>query len=516
MSVAPITQIHPERGPAAPDVEIVVPVYNEAGQLASSITALRTYLDTSFPFVATVTIADNASTDRTWSIATDLVRALPGVQAIHLDRKGRGRALKAAWSRSQAMVVAYMDVDLATGLDALLPLVAPLLSGHSDMAIGTRLGPGAHVVRGARREVISRCYNLLLRTTLRSDCTDAQCGFKALRREAAEQVLPLVEDDEWFFDTEVLVTAQRVGLRIHEVPVDWVDDMDSRVDVVHTAAKDLQGVWRMLGRTSRRLTAGRPVRPLAEPWDRSSTNVSVASGATAPRRTAEANHRWPADGGDRPTSVALLTQPGASARSTSTSDTGSVGTGTVDPGSGDPGSGDPGSVDPGSVDPGSVDPGNEVFADELLRFAGVGALSTVAYAGLFAALEPSLGGYLANAVAIALCSLGNTAVHRGMVGTAGQGLDRRQRVVTAATLMGVSLGFTTGALAVTRAAGFTSLVPELCAVTAGNAAAAFIRFGILRTWVFRPEFGTHLAPAPAEPGLRADQHRPAASTRMPS
>jgi putative flippase GtrA len=485
MSVAPITQIHPEREPAAPDVEIVVPVYNEAGQLASSITALRTYLDTSFPFVATVTIADNASTDRTWSIATDLVRTLPGVQAIHLDRKGRGRALKAAWSRSQAMVVAYMDVDLATGLDALLPLVAPLLSGHSDMAIGTRLGPGAHVVRGARREVISRCYNLLLRTTLRSVCTDAQCGFKALRREAAEQVLPLVEDDEWFFDTEVLVTAQRVGLRIHEVPVDWVDDVDSRVDVVHTAAKDLQGVWRMLGRSSRHLTSGRPVRPRVEPRDHSSTDVSVASGATAPRRLAEANHRLPVDEGDRPTSVALLTLQDATPGST-------------------------GAV----TDP--LDPGNEVFADELLRFAGVGALSTVAYAGLFAALEPSLGGYLANAVAIALCSLGNTAIHRGMVGTAGRGLDGRQRVVTAATLMGVSLGFTTGALAVTRAAGFTSLVPELCAVTAGNAAAAFIRFGILRTWVFRPEFGTHLTPASSPPGPRSDQHQPAASTRMPS
>jgi putative flippase GtrA len=491
MSVAPITQIHPEQEPAAPDVEIVVPVYNEAGQLASSITALRTYLDTSFPFVATVTIADNASTDRTWSIATDLVRTLPGVQAIHLDRKGRGRALKAAWSRSQAMVVAYMDVDLATGLDALLPLVAPLLSGHSDMAIGTRLGPGAHVVRGARREVISRCYNLLLRTTLRSACTDAQCGFKALRREAAQQVLPLVEDDEWFFDTEVLVTAQRVGLRIHEVPVDWVDDMDSRVAVVHTAAKDLQGVWRMLGRTSRRLSAGRPVRPVAEPRHHSFTNVSVAPGATAPRRLAEANHRWPTDAGDGATSVALLTPPDASPVDSS-------------------------SADPAPVDTGNVDTGNEVFADELLRFAGVGALSTVAHAGLFAALEPSLGGYLANAVAIAACSLGNTAVHRGMVGTAGRGLDGRQRVVTAATLMGVSLGFTTGALAVTRAAGFTSLVPELCAVTAGNAAAACIRFGSLRTWVFRPEFGTHLAPATAETGPGADQHHPAASTRMPS
>jgi hypothetical protein len=453
MSVAPITQIRTEQEQAAPDVEIVIPVYNEAEQLATSITALRTYLDTSFPFVATVTIADNASTDHTWSIARDLARTLPGVQAIHLDRKGRGRALKAAWSRSSASVVAYMDVDLATGLDALLPLVAPLLSGHSDMAIGTRLGPGAHVVRGAKREVISRCYNLLLRTTLRSACSDAQCGFKALHRQAADQVLPLVEDDEWFFDTEVLVTAQRVGLRIHEVPVDWVDDMDSRVEVIHTAIKDLRGVWRMLGPSSRRRTAHRGDRPT------------------------------PADDGDRRTAVTRLTARGPAL---------------------------------GSAPPRAT--GDAVFADELLQFAGVGALSTVAYAALFAALEPGLGGYTANAVAIGLCSLGNTAVHRGMIGSASRGLDRRHRVVTAATLMGVSLGFTTGALAITRAAGLTSLVPELCAVTAGNAAAACIRFGILRTWVFRPEFGTHLATGSVEPatGAGAGAARPTGPTRMSS
>ena len=258
MSVVPITRNQSPGARTAPDVEIVVPVYNEAEQLARSITALRTYLDTSFPFVTTVTIADNASTDRTWPIATELASTMDGVGAIHLDQKGRGRALRAAWSRSTASVVAYMDVDLATGLDALLPLVAPLLSGHSDVAIGTRLGPGAHVVRGARREMISRAYNLLLRSALRSPCTDAQCGFKALRRDAAAEVLPLVEDDEWFFDTEVLVTAQRVGLRIHEVPVDWVDDTDSRVDVLHTALDDLRGVWRMLGR---RPVSGDATRP---------------------------------------------------------------------------------------------------------------------------------------------------------------------------------------------------------------------------------------------------------------
>ena len=158
----------------------------------------------------------------------------------------------------------------------------------------------------------------------------------------------------------------------------------------------------------------------------------------------------------------------------------------------------------------------EVFADELLRFAGVGAVSTVAYAATFAALEPSLGGYLANAVAIVACSLGNTAVHRGMAGTADRGLDRSHRLMVAAALMGVSLAFTTGALAATRAVGLTSLVPELCAVTAGNAGAAALRFAILRTWVFRPQFGTHLAVGIGSPVGTADGHRPTTLAGRPS
>ncbi len=230
---------------AVPQLEIVVPVYNEAQQLAASITSLRAFLDRSFPLTTVVTVADNASTDDTWTIASGLAASLPGVQALHLDQKGRGRALRAAWTASRSPVVAYMDVDLATGLEALLPLVAPLLTGHSDVAIGTRLAPGAHVVRGARREIISRSYNVLLRTVLGASCSDAQCGFKAMRRAAVDVVLPLVEDQAWFFDTEVLVTAQRLGLRIHEVPVDWVDDLDSRVAVAHTAWLDLCGVARI-------------------------------------------------------------------------------------------------------------------------------------------------------------------------------------------------------------------------------------------------------------------------------
>lgn len=232
-------------------VEVVVPVHNEEAGLEASIRRLHTYLTEQFPLSWLITVADNASLDRTWPIACRLVYELDGVQAVHLDAKGRGRALRAAWSASPAPVVAYMDVDLSTDLDALLPLVAPLVSGHSDVAIGTRLAPASRIVRGPKREAISRSYNLLLRATLHNGFSDAQCGFKAVRSDVARALLPLVEDQGWFFDTELLVLAEANGLRIHEVPVDWVDDPDSRVDVVSTARDDLLGIWRMLKRMAR-------------------------------------------------------------------------------------------------------------------------------------------------------------------------------------------------------------------------------------------------------------------------
>ena len=246
---------HPPGGSATSGmtVEIVVPVYNEERDLPTSIRRLRHYLDREFPFPATITIADNASTDATWHIATELAAADPTIRAIHLGTKGRGRALKAAWLASSADVLAYMDVDLSTGLNALLPLVAPLISGHSEVAIGSRLASGSRVVRGAKREFISRGYNHLLHAVLRSHVTDAQCGFKAIRADVARTLLPWVEDGAWFFDTELLALAERRGLRIHEVPVDWVDDPDSRVEVLTTSIADLKGIWRL----SRAFAGGR-------------------------------------------------------------------------------------------------------------------------------------------------------------------------------------------------------------------------------------------------------------------
>ncbi len=369
------------------DVEIVVPVYNEAAQLAERGTALRRFLDTSFPFRTLVTVVDNASTDETYQVASQLAATTPGVAAMHLPRKGRGYALRRAWSTSRAPVLAYMDVDLSTSLDALLPLVAPLLSGQRDVMIGSRLARGAEVVRGPKRELISRGYNMVLKLTLLGRFSDAQCGFKAVRRDAAERLLPFVEDNAWFFDTELLVTAERLGLRIGEVPVHWVDDPDSRGDIVATATDDLRGVWRML------------------------------------------RHRPP---GLRPV------------RS------------------------------------------GEVTADQLLRFGGVGVVSTLGYLFLFIAWRPVLGPLWANAVAMALATLFNTVVHRELArGSDGQ--SRRGRLLAVAGgLYGVSLVLTTLALVLTHWLAPGALLPELVAITVANVVAAVIRFAALRSWIFRP------------------------------
>ena len=228
-----------------PLIDIVIPVYNEERDLGPSVRRLHDYLASDFPFPAVITIADNASRDGTGAVAQSLANELTRVRVVHLDKKGRGRALRAAWLQSDAPVVAYMDVDLSTDLKALLPLVAPLVSGHSDLAIGSRLARGARVKRGPKREFISRCYMLVLRLSLGAHFTDAQCGFKAVRTSVAKQLLPRVKDEAWFFDTELLILAQRAGLRVHEVPVDWTDDPDSRVAILRTAIEDLRGVVRL-------------------------------------------------------------------------------------------------------------------------------------------------------------------------------------------------------------------------------------------------------------------------------
>ena len=371
MSSLALPQSSPAAERARPQLEIVVPVYNEEAALALSVRRLHRFLSAEFPFSWRIVIADNASTDSTPAVARDLAAALPGVRTLRLERKGRGRALRAAWAASGARVVCYMDVDLSTDLRALLPLVAPLLSGHSDVAIGTRLARSARVVRGPKRELISRTYNALLHMTLRARFSDAQCGFKAVRADLLPALLPEVKDESWFFDTELLVRAQRRGLRIHEVPVDWIDDPDSRVSVVRTALDDLRGVARLMADT-----------PVA-------------------------------------------------------------------------------------------------------RFMGVGVLSTIAYVLLFLALRGPLGAAGANALALAVTAIGNTAANRrvtfGIRGRAG--LVRHH--VRGALVFVLTLALTNGALLVLHGVDAApARAVELAVLVVAGLAATVTRYIAMRTWVF--------------------------------
>ena len=381
-------------------VEVVVPVYNEALHLESGITRLRRYLDESFPFRTLVTIVDNGSSDGTALVAQRLASTLDGVEALILSRKGRGYALRTAWSASEAEVVAYMDVDLSTSLSALLPLVGSVLSGHSDLAVGTRLARGSRVVRGPKRELISRAYSHIVRLSLRSRVSDFQCGFKAIRRERALQILPLVDDDEWFFDTELIVTAERLGVLISETPVDWTDDPNSSVDIVHTALEDLRGIWRVA--RNRQLARAR-------------ARAQVPASAT----------------GQSPAT-----------------------------------------------------------ADQLLSFAGVGLLSTLSYLLLFAAGWSAFGPWLANAGALAFCTLVNTALHRSLArhspGAPPRPSGQPSFVTVMAVLYGVSLLVTTAAIAVADAVAGSSLVGDAVAVSLASCAAALLRFSLLRGWAFPP------------------------------
>ena len=227
-------------------IDLVIPVYNEQAVLARSVATVLAWTGQHPEHEWRIVVADNASTDGTLSIARRLEEEHAGrVVALHIPTKGRGIALRAAWLTSPADVSAYMDVDLSTDLSHLPALVDPIAEGRADLACGTRLHPQAETQRGLLREVISRLYNLILRTATGLRASDAQCGFKAISRESALALVPLVRDNAWFFDSELLVVAQANGYRLVEVPVRWVDDADSRVAIVRTAIDDLRGIWRL-------------------------------------------------------------------------------------------------------------------------------------------------------------------------------------------------------------------------------------------------------------------------------
>lgn len=227
-------------------VDIVVPVYNEERVLRRNIETLRSFLvETAFPYRWRVVIADNASRDRTLEVARELAAEHPEVRVLHLDEKGRGRALRAAWLGSDADVVCYMDVDLSTNLRALEPLIRAVAEEGYDLAVGSRLMPASRTTRSLKREVISRAYNLLIKLLFFNRFSDAQCGFKALSRRAVRALVPLVRDESWFFDSELLLLAEHFGYKIKEIPVEWVEDLDSRVNIVKTAWDDVLGLIRV-------------------------------------------------------------------------------------------------------------------------------------------------------------------------------------------------------------------------------------------------------------------------------
>lgn len=226
-------------------VDIALPVLNEERALEGSIRTLMAELSSRCPYDWSLSIVDNGSTDSSWAIAGNIARTETNVRALRLGERGRGGALKAAWTSSTADIMAYMDIDLSTDLEALGPLLDPIADGTADISIGSRLASGAQVTRSARREAISHIYNLIARAVLRYSVEDAQCGFKAVNRRAVQAVVPTIQDNGWFFDTELLALAWRHGLRINEVPVRWVEDDDSRVRIVSTALDDLRGIWRL-------------------------------------------------------------------------------------------------------------------------------------------------------------------------------------------------------------------------------------------------------------------------------
>ena len=224
---------------------ITIPVFNEEVRLARCIPRLHQFLSANLQLDWEIVVASNGSTDRTEAVARQLSRSYGGVHVVHIPEKGRGGALKAVWLDSRADVLSYMDVDLATGLEAFPALIEAVASGGFDLATGSRLLPGARVTRGWKREAISRSYNLLLKALLRTRFSDAQCGFKAITKAAAGELLPLVEDTGWFFDTELLVLAEKLGCRICDIPVRWIDDPDSRVKILKTALADIRGLVRL-------------------------------------------------------------------------------------------------------------------------------------------------------------------------------------------------------------------------------------------------------------------------------
>jgi len=242
-------------------VDVVIPVLNEAHVLQKSVETVIGFLKSSLRCRWRVVIVDNGSTDGTDSVAKALVAAYPQTQLVRLHQRGRGRALRHAWLQSRADIVCYMDVDLSTRLEHIPDLLNAIACGGYDLATGSRLMRESRTTRSLKREIISRIYNILVKAVLFTRFSDAQCGFKALSRKTVEAIVPQIEDQSWFFDTELLVLAEKQGYRIKDIPIVWVEDDDSRVKIFRTGWDDIKGVLRLRRHLwSRRLAAATAVQ----------------------------------------------------------------------------------------------------------------------------------------------------------------------------------------------------------------------------------------------------------------
>ena len=229
-----------------PQLDIVLPVYNEEHVLADSVGKLRAYLqENAFPYTWRIVIADNASTDGTLAAGEALASELEDVTVIHLPQKGRGRALRKAWLESDADAACFMDIDLSTHLDGLLPLTKAVLDDGYDVSTGSRMTKGSEIKRSIGREITSHGFILLIKLLFLTGLSDTQCGFKAISRQAAQDLIPRIENEEWFFDTELLLLADKGGYRVKDIPIRWLEDTDTRVNVPMTILEDLAGLLRM-------------------------------------------------------------------------------------------------------------------------------------------------------------------------------------------------------------------------------------------------------------------------------
>ena len=226
-------------------VDVVLPVYNEEAALERSVRALHLFLTENLLHDWRIVIADNGSQDQTGAIARRLAEELPNIVVKQIPDAGRGRALTQAWLNSDAQVLSYMDIDLSTDLSSFPRLVSLVADQGYDLAAGTRLGPGTETTRSLKREVLSRGFVLLINLLFQTRMRDTQCGFKAIGREAAQKLLPLTRDRGWFWDTELLLLAEKGRWKVHFLPVRWVEDKDTRVKIAETVWRDIKGLARM-------------------------------------------------------------------------------------------------------------------------------------------------------------------------------------------------------------------------------------------------------------------------------